>query len=67
MTEKKPWLKATLKEIKKLDNKQTFIIEDLKKGEVVFSYMVVYEAKIYPDGSLDKLKCENYGSKISTE
>ena len=32
---RKPWLKATLKEIKNLINNQTFIIEDPKDGEPV--------------------------------
>ena len=31
----KPWLKATLKEIKNLINNQTFMIEDQKEGEPV--------------------------------
>ena len=30
---KKPWLKATEKEIKSLMNNQTFLVEDTKKGE----------------------------------
>ena len=32
---RKPWLKATLKEIKNLINNETFIIEDPKDGEPV--------------------------------
>ena len=32
---RKPWLKATLKEIKNLINNQTFLIEDQKEGEPV--------------------------------
>ena len=32
---KKPWLKATLKEIKNLINNQTFLIEDKIEGEPV--------------------------------
>ena len=32
---RKPWLKATLKEIKNLINNQTFMIEDPKDGEPV--------------------------------
>ena len=32
---KKPWLKATLKEIKNLINNQTFLIEDQNEGEPV--------------------------------
>ena len=50
---RKPWLKATLKEIKNLINNQTFIIEDPKDGEPVNPCMDVYKAKIQSDGSLD--------------
>ena len=32
---RKPWLKATLKEIKNIINNQTFMIEDPKDGEPV--------------------------------
>ena len=53
---RKPWLKATLKEIKNLINNQTFLIEDPKDGEPVTTCMDVYKAKIQSDGSLDKLK-----------
>ena len=53
---RKPWLKATLKEIKNLINNQTFMIEDQKEGEPVTPCMDVYKAKIQSDGSLDKLK-----------
>ena len=53
---RKPWLKATFKEIKNLINNQTFMIEDPKDGEPVTPCMDVYKAKIQYDGSLDKLK-----------
>ena len=53
---RKPWLKATLKEIKNLINNQTFLVEDQKEGEPVTPRMDVYKAKIQSDGSLDKLK-----------
>ena len=53
---KKPWLKATLKEITNLINNQTFLIEDQNKGEPVTPCMDVYKAKTQSDGSLDKLK-----------
>ena len=53
---KKPWLKATLKEIKNLINNQTFLIEDPDKYEPVTPCMDVYKAKIQSDGSLDKLR-----------
>ena len=53
---RKPWLKATLREIKNLINNQTFMIEDPKDDEPVTTCMDVYKAKIQSDGSLDKLK-----------
>ena len=53
---KKPWLKASLKEIKNLINNQNFLIEDQNEGEPVAPCMDVYKAKIQSDGSLDKLK-----------
>ena len=53
---RKPWLKATLKDIKNLTNNQTFIIEDPKDGEPVTPCIDVYKAKIQSYGSLDKLK-----------
>ena len=52
---KKPWLKATQKEIKNLIKNQTFLVE-YKKGEPVTPFMDVYKAKIQSDGSFDKLK-----------
>ena len=53
---KKPWLKATLKEIKNLINNQTFLVQDPEKGEPVTPCMDVYKSKIQSDGSIDKLK-----------
>ena len=53
---RKPWLKATLKEINNLINNHTFLIEDQNEGEPVTPCMDVYKAKIQYDGSLDKLK-----------
>ena len=53
---KKPWLKATLKEINNLIKNQTFLIEDQNEGEPVTPCMDVYKAKIESDGGLDKLK-----------
>ena len=55
-TIKKPWIKATLKDIKNLINNQTFLIEYQNEGEPVTPPMDVYKAKIQSDGSLDKLK-----------
>ena len=42
---RKPWLKATFKEIKNLINNQTFLVEYPKKGEPVTPCMDVYKAK----------------------
>ena len=53
---KKPWLNATLIEIKNLINNQTFLIEDKDEGKPVTPCIDVYKAKIQSDGSLDKLK-----------
>ena len=41
---KKPWLKATLKEIKDLINNQTFIKDDPGMGKLVTPCMDVYKA-----------------------
>ena len=49
---RKPWLKATLKEIKNLINNQIFMNEDPKDGEPVTLCMDVYKAKIQSDRSL---------------
>ena len=38
---KKPWLKATLKEVKDIINNQTFLIEDQNEGEPVTTCMDV--------------------------
>ena len=38
---RKPWLKATIKEIKNIINNQTFLIEDKKEGEPVTPCMDV--------------------------
>ena len=53
---KKPWLNATLKEIKNLINNQTLLIENQNEGEAVTPCMDVYKAKIQFYGSIDKLK-----------
>ena len=53
---KKPWIKATLKEINNLFNNQTFLIEDQNEVEPVTPCMDVYKVKIQSYGSLDKLK-----------
>ena len=51
----KPWLKATLKDIKNIINNKTFLIEDPEKDEPVTPCMDFYKARIQYDGSLDKL------------
>ena len=53
---KKPWLRATLKEIKNVIINQNVIVQDPDKGEPVTPCMDVYKSKIKPDGSIDKLK-----------
>ena len=47
---KKPWIKATLKDIRNLINNWNFIVEDLEKDEPVTPCMDVYKAKIQSDG-----------------
>ena len=58
---KKPWLNATMKEIKNLINNQNFLVEDIEKDKPVTPCMDVYKVQIQSDGSLDKLKVENCG------
>ena len=41
----KPWLKATLKEIKDLINNQTFLVQDPEKGKPVTPYMYFMRQK----------------------
>ena len=53
---KKPWLKSTLKEIKNIINNQTFLVQELGKGDPVTPCMDVYKAKIQYGGILDKFK-----------
>ena len=53
---KKPWIKATLKEIKMSINNQTFLVQEPEKGEPLTPCMDVYRAKIQYDGSIDKLR-----------
>ena len=53
---KKPWIKATLKEIENLINNHTFLVEYPEKYEPMTPCMDVYKSKIQSDGSLDKLK-----------
>ena len=53
---RKPWPKATLKDIKNLINNQTFIVEYPDKYEPVTPRMDVYKDKIKYDGSQDKPK-----------
>ena len=53
---RKPWLKATLEEIKNLINNQNFLIEYKNEGEPVTPCMDVYKGRIQSDGCIDKLK-----------
>ena len=53
---RKPWLNATLKDIKNQIKNQNFIVKYPKKVEPVTPCMDVYKAKIQTNGSLDKLK-----------
>ena len=50
---KKPWLKATLKEIKYLINNQNFLIEDQNEGKPVTTCTDIYKTRNQSDGSLD--------------
>ena len=61
---RKPWIKATLKEIKNLINNQTFLVEDQIEGEPVTTSMDVYKSNIQSDGSLDKLKLRIVSEEI---
>ena len=49
-------LKANLKEIKKLNNNQNFLIDDSEKGDPEKSCMDVYKAITQSNESIDKLK-----------
>ena len=53
---KKPWIKATKKQIKNIIKDHTFLVEDPNKGEPVTACMDVCKTKIQSYGSLDKLK-----------
>ena len=53
---KKPWLKATLKEIKNIINNHTFLVQYPEKGGPLTPCMDVYKVKVQCDWSLDKLK-----------
>ena len=52
----KPCLKANQKEIKNLINNQTFLVQEVEKGEPVTPCMDVYKDKIQYEGSLYQLK-----------
>ena len=53
---RKPWLKATLKDINNLINSQTLLVYEPENAEPMTPCMVFYKANIWYDGSLDKLK-----------
>ena len=60
----KPWLEATLKEIKNIINNQFLLVEDQNEGELVTPCMDVYKAKIQSDRSLDKIKLKCWLQEI---
>ena len=51
----KPWLNATLNEIKNLFKNHNFFVEDPEKDETVTPCMDIYKANIQSDGIIDKL------------
>ena len=53
---KKPQLKSTLKDIKKIINNQNCLVLDPENGQSVTQNMDDYKSKIQSDGILDKLK-----------
>ena len=53
---KKDWLRATLKEIKKIINNQTFIMNNPENGDPMTPCMNVYKSNIQSDVSIYKLK-----------
>ena len=52
----KPWIKESMKGIKNSINYQTFLVQEIEKGEPLTPCIDVYKAKIQYDGSLDKLR-----------
>ena len=53
---KKPWLKATLKDIKNVIKNQNFLVRELEKSNPVTPCMDMYKAENQYDVSLYKLK-----------
>ena len=53
---RKPWLKATLKEIKNLINNQNFLVDEPEKAGPVTPCMDVNKESIQSGESLDKLR-----------
>ena len=53
---KKPWIKATLKDIKNQIKNQTFLVQEPEKGDPVTPYMDVYKYKIQTYGSIYNIK-----------
>ena len=53
---RKPWLKATVKQINNLINNKTLLVDENEKGEPKTPCMDVYKSKIQYYGSLDELK-----------
>ena len=52
---KKPWIKATLKDVNNLINNYNFLVQDPDKGDPLTMCMDVYKAEIQYDGSINKL------------
>ena len=53
---RKPWLKATVKQINNLINNKTILVDEHEKGEPKTPCMDFYKSKIQYYGSLDELK-----------
>ena len=53
---KRPWKKASLKEIKNIINNKTFLVQEPDKSKPVTPCIDVYKAKIQSDGSIDNIK-----------
>ena len=52
---KKPWIKATLKDVNNLINNYNFLVQDPDKGDPLTMCMDVYKAEIQYDESIYKL------------
>ena len=52
---KKPWIKATLKDVNNLINNYNFLVQEPDKGDPLTMCMDVYKAEIQYDESIYKL------------